>query len=221
MAAPNSSGKDSFFDSDSKNTSGQIEETRPPGESSRQEEASEEEDETPLNPDDLAEPHKFNWFKYLLDTQLQLEDEDGNKSALHSADSYVSLLHTVTSSKSNEEIQNELLDQVGYHNLPLLEQLLQRRDAIKAYCSTVREQLKARSMHAPHYKAPNMFGPQKGGVRWETGKGKKEKFNRNQYEKEKQSNYDLLRLLGFHELIDENKALGLKEYQVRRADYFL
>lgn len=73
-----------------------------------------------LNPDDLAEPHRFNWFKYLLDVHLKPEDDEGNKSAVESADGYITLLNIVISSKSNDDIQNELLDLVGFHNFDLL-----------------------------------------------------------------------------------------------------
>lgn len=50
------------------------------------------------------EPHKVNWFKYILDKYLKLEDEDGNPSALNSADAYVNLLNILLTSKKDEEI---------------------------------------------------------------------------------------------------------------------
>lgn len=91
--------------------------------SSAQEESgvAKEEEDFVLNPDDLAEPHRFNWFKYLLDTQLKTEDEEGNKSALQSADGYINLLNIVISTKPDDEIQNELMELVGFHNFTLLE----------------------------------------------------------------------------------------------------
>jgi hypothetical protein len=49
-----------------------------------------------------------------------MQDEDGNASALNSADAYVSLLNIVLSPKKNEEIQEDLLSLVGYHNFDFL-----------------------------------------------------------------------------------------------------
>ena len=53
-------------------------------------------------------------------------------------------------------------------------------------------------------------------ITYDNGNKKPGKFNQNQYEKEKASNYDLLRMLGFDErLIGENRALGMKEKPAR------
>ena len=100
----------------------------------QQEEQKKEEEDDNFEIDlEKIEPHKFNWFKYLIDKHLQHNDEDGNTSALHNADSYISLLNTVTSTKSDDEIQGELLDLVGFHNFTLLGELLSKREAIKIY----------------------------------------------------------------------------------------
>lgn len=174
-----------------------------------------EEDEINLN---TVEPHKFNWFKYLLDKHLQFADEDGNQSALHSADSYINLLNIVISPKSNEEIQEELLDLVGFHNFALLEQLMAKREQIKIYCKAATDMLSQEKNQAQGgYKGKNMVsGPQisvgvqivKAGAK----KGKNRRAAVDQYENQKVSNYDLLKKLGFDEqLIEENKRLGLKE----------
>ena len=100
-----------------------------------------------MQDDDLdlerIEPYKFNWFKYLLDKHLQHRDEEGNVSALHTSDSYINLLNIIISSKSDEDIQGELLDLVGFHNFELLEKMIQKRDAIKIYTSTVQENVKS------------------------------------------------------------------------------
>ena len=55
---------------------------------------------------------------------LQHKDEDGNESALHSVDSYINLLSIVIGNKSDEEIQEELFELVGFHNFNLMQQLL-------------------------------------------------------------------------------------------------
>ena len=71
----------------------------------KQEEQKKEEEDDNFEIDlEKIETHKFNWFKYLIDKHLQHNDEDGNTSALHNADSYISLLNTVTSTKSDDEI---------------------------------------------------------------------------------------------------------------------
>lgn len=75
------------------------------------------------------EPSKVNWFKYILDKHVK--HEEGSHSALSTADAYVNLLNILLASKKNEEIQEELLDLVGYHNFELLEKLIDRRDIIK------------------------------------------------------------------------------------------
>jgi hypothetical protein len=207
----NDSGKDSLFDLNmSKNNSNQITQDD-------YAEASEEEDETEINLETI-EPYKFNWFKYLIDKHLQHKDEEGNVSALHSADSYINLLNIVISQKSNEEIQEDLLDLVGFHNFMLLEQLMSKREAIKVYCSALSEKLKEeRNLSQNQYKGKNMTsGPLSSigvqVVKQGPKKGKKKQTNIDQYENQKVSNYDLLKKLGFDEqLIEENKRLGLKE----------
>ena len=64
----------------------------------------------------MIEPSKVNWFKYLVDTYLT----EDNSTVLNSTDAYANLLTIVLSPKKNEEIQEELLDLVGYDNLELL-----------------------------------------------------------------------------------------------------
>lgn len=61
-----------------------------------------EDEEDKFNPEDLPDQNKFNWFKYLLDTELNEYDEDGKKSVIHSADSYNILLNLLTSSDPPE-----------------------------------------------------------------------------------------------------------------------
>jgi len=64
----------------------------------------------------MIEPSKVNWFKYLVDTYLT----EDNSTVLNSTDAYANLLNIVLSTKKNEEIQEELLDLVGYDNFELL-----------------------------------------------------------------------------------------------------
>lgn len=103
-----------------------------------------------------VDPAKFNWFKYLIDKHLQYKDDEGNVSALNSADSYSNVLNIITSKKFDEEIQEELLDFVGFHNFTLLQELIAKRDAIKIYVAQVGEQLKdERATGRREYKGKN------------------------------------------------------------------
>jgi hypothetical protein len=65
----------------------------------------------------LVDPSKVNWFKYLVDKYL---NEEASSSVLNSTDAYANLLHIILCSKKNEEIQDELLDLVGFDNFELL-----------------------------------------------------------------------------------------------------
>jgi hypothetical protein len=69
------------------------------GEEVKQEES--EEEELDLSE---VEPSKVNWFKYILDKYLRHEDEDGNQTALNTADAYVNLLNILLTPKKSEEI---------------------------------------------------------------------------------------------------------------------
>lgn len=129
------------------------------------------------------------------------------------------MLNILISSKSDDEIQTELLDLVGYHNFSLLEQLLARREAIRASCASLNEKLKAETnVSAAVIKNPNGYfaGPPRGGVTitMQTGdkknrKKRKQEFDANAWDREKKTNYDLLRKLGFgDELLGPSSGMG-------------
>jgi len=163
---------------------------------------------------DSLDPTQVNWFKYYMDKYLKLVDEDGNQSALNSPDAYVNLLNMIISRKSDEEIQNEMLDLVGFHNFELLEKLISKRQYIKERCKIIDEQLQQERNQAGH--KPKFYeGPSKISVTVEKAGGKKGKKNRGGTGAEaemKLSNYDILQRLGFDRmLIEQNKRLGLKE----------
>ena len=105
---------------------------------------------------------QFNWFKYLIEKFLNPVDPDGEKSALHSADSVISLLHTVTSAKNDDVASLELLDMVGFHNIELVEHLTKRRAAIKTYVAATSKRLEQGQQ--PVYRGKNMEGPVTMGV---------------------------------------------------------
>lgn len=116
------------------------------------EEEEEEEEEIDWS---LIEPSKVNWFKFILDKNLKLTDDEGNVSALNTPHAVVNLLNIILTSKKNEEIQEELLDLVGYHNFELLGKLIEKRDIIKEQCKSINEKLQVQSQ-STNYKGKNM-----------------------------------------------------------------
>lgn len=166
----------------------------------------------------MIEPSKVNWFKYIIDKYLQAP-EDGTPNLLNSTDAYANLLSILLSPKKNEEISEELLDLVGFHNFELLQQLLEKREFIKDYCKICEEHLqkeKAGDNYRSSYMdtAPNkqaFFVEHTVEVKRKGGKKKAIK-EAALYENQRISNYDLLQKLGFDKhLIAENRRLGLKE----------
>jgi len=117
----------------------------------------EEEEEDQMEDIDLSlvEPSKVNWFKYILDKYLQMKDEDGNMTALNTADAFVNLLNILLTPKKNEEIQEDLLSLVGFHNFELLEKLIERRDIIKDQCKGILEKMQTDKL-GTDYKGKNM-----------------------------------------------------------------
>lgn len=116
---------------------------------------------------------KFNWFTYFIEKHLNVVDADGQKSALHSADSVITILHMVTSTKSDDVLVGELLEMVGDHNIDLVIGLNQRRAAIKTYVNAANKRLE--ESQQPVYRGKNMEGPVTMGVSVTRGppKGKK------------------------------------------------
>jgi len=145
----------------------------------------------------MIEPSKVNWFKYLVDTYLT----EDNSTVLNSTDAYANLLSIVLTTKKNEEIQEELLDLVGYDNLELLTGLLEKRVFIQEYCGSVQARISSEKAKDDAYKGKNFDMPRGHiGVAVEFRKkgakpGKKSAVQ--QYEMSKGSNYDLLVALGF------------------------
>jgi hypothetical protein len=146
------------------------------------------------------------------------EPTDGGVSLLNSTDAYANLLTIILSAKKNDEISEELLDLVGYHNFELLQQLLEKREFIKEYCKICEEHLEKERSN-DNYRTNYDFGaPNKQAFLVEhtiqsKGKGKKKKVvQAAQYDSSRITNLDLLQKLGFNKtLIAENRRLGLKE----------
>jgi hypothetical protein len=103
------------------------------------------------------DPTKVNWFKYIIDTAMQ-DSEDG--SAMNTTDSYANLLNILLSSKKNEEIQEDLLDLVGFHNFEMLGLFFEKRELIKEYCRVLNEKIQAEKNLNDKYKAKNFDFPQ-------------------------------------------------------------
>lgn len=99
----------------------------------------------------MIEPSKVNWFKYIIDKYL-VAPEDGSPNLLNSTDAYANLLTMILSQKKNEEVTEDLLDLVGFHNFELLQQLLEKREFIKEYCKVCEEHLK-KEKQSDNYRA--------------------------------------------------------------------
>ena len=84
-----------------------------------------------------------------------MKDEDGNMTALNTADAFVNLLNILLTPKKNEEIQEDLLSLVGFHNFELLEKLIERRDIIKDQCKGILEKMQTDKL-GTDYKGKNM-----------------------------------------------------------------
>ena len=54
-----------------------------------------------------------------MDKYLKVKDDEGNPSALNNADAYASLLNILLTPKKSEEIQEDILELVGFHNFDL------------------------------------------------------------------------------------------------------
>ena len=188
-------------------------------EDNKEEEEEDDDGELDLS---TVEPSKVNWFKYILDKYLVHEDSDGNLTALNTADAYVTLLNLILSNKKNEDIQEDLLNLVGYLNFGFLYQLIEKREIIKEQCKGLLEKMQTEKV-GTDYKGKNMdliSGPTSSvSIQYKDASKKKkggggQKYNQSQMETLKNTNYDLLLRLGFdRDFIDENKRLGLKERQ--------
>jgi hypothetical protein len=170
-----------------------------------------------------VDPKKVNWFKYIVDKHLN------DDSCLNSTDAYANLLQHVLSPQKDEEIQNELLDLVGFDNFELLQQLIEKRAFIKEYCQSITQQLQQDKQREDSYRHKNFDMPRGQGVGVSViinkgnNKGKaKGKQQTQSLELSKGSNYDLLVALGFDKnLIAENKKLGLKERNMQELNRYV
>jgi hypothetical protein len=122
------------------------------------------------------DPSKVNWFKYIVDKYL---NEEADSSILNSTDAYANLLQIVLSAKKNEEIQDELLDLVGFDNFELLSQLIDKREFIREYCGQISEKISSEKAKDDAYKNKNFDMPRGNvgvSVTFQKGnKGKKQK----------------------------------------------
>ena len=69
--------------------------------------------------------------------------EDGSVSILNSIDGYANLLSVILSKQKNEEIQEELISLVGFENIELSMQLIEKRELIQQQCRDIEEKIKA------------------------------------------------------------------------------
>lgn len=73
---------------------------------------------------------------------------------MNTIDAYASLLSIILSSRKSEEIQEELINLVGFENIELCLQLIERRELIQEQCKGVEETLK-QEKNASNYKPKN------------------------------------------------------------------
>lgn len=83
------------------------------------------------------------------------QPEDGSANLLNSLDGYASLLSVILSNKRNEEIQEELMDLVGFQNIDLCGKLIEKREIIQEQCRDIETDLKSERT-ASSYKPKNM-----------------------------------------------------------------
>jgi hypothetical protein len=83
---------------------------------------------------------KANWFKYIIEKHVLVDQSEENM--LKTPDQVSSLLTIIRSSKSDNDIQSELIDLLGYGNMDMMEDLFKRRADIKEYCGKLIEKQK-------------------------------------------------------------------------------
>lgn len=175
---------------------------------------------------ELLDPRKINQFKFLMDRYLQ-KPEDGGTSLLTTIDGYASLLSIILSNKRSEEIQEELITLVGFENIELCQQLIEKREIIQEQCKGIEEGLRKEKAQQD-YRGKNFDVSRPGvGVSVEhvrvRGRGRHGKpVNVNANQKQNVSNYDLLEKLGFSQkLVGENKQLGLRERNMNDLNAYM
>lgn len=89
-----------------------------------------------------------------------MTDTDDDLTAMSTTDAYANLLAVLLSQKKNEEIQEDLLDLVGYHNLEMLGLFFEKRDLIKEYCRILNEKIQTEKNMNDNYRAKNFDLPQ-------------------------------------------------------------
>ena len=80
--------------------------------------------------------------------------EHGGPSLLSTIDGCANLLSIILSNKRAEEIQDELLSLVGFENIELCQELIQKRDLIQEQCKNIEENLK-KEKQAQDYRPKN------------------------------------------------------------------
>ena len=119
---------------------------------------------------------------------------------------------------------------MGFENIELCSQLIEKRELIKEQCKSIEENISKQKIQNRTNTTQNMDFGNRGGVgvsvEFVTGKGGKKKGKPQtlaaQSGKQNVSNYDILESLGFSkDLIGENKRLGLKERTEKNLNAYL
>lgn len=73
---------------------------------------------------------------------MQLTDEEGNVSAVNNQDGYIQLLEIIRGNKTDDQVGEDLIELLGFHNFELVSGLIEKREAIKQFIKHADEQLK-------------------------------------------------------------------------------
>ena len=77
------------------------------------------------------ELNEINWFRMIIDEHFKFGGETDDEHLIYMLNK---LLEIILSSKTNEEIQNEMLELVGFDQLEMMRELIEHRKHISVYC---------------------------------------------------------------------------------------
>jgi len=157
-------------------------------------------------------PEKVNWMKYIFSQHVSKDDQfyqTVNNPTITGA-----VLELILSDKSDEAIQSDMLELVGFDKIEMCSDLLEKREYIQKYCSTLsnrinREKRSQNTGHNPYQFSTGVSVTYNEG-KGKKGKGKKGRNQQKNTNSARASNLELLGQLGFSdEFIKENSMLGL------------
>lgn len=146
----------------------------------------------------------------LLFKNLFMEACKNSENSLKSPDIAITILDTLNSGLSNESIQDELLNFLGFDNVEIVMQLIQNR---KVICETTK-QCQPKASYSKF--AANVSVVKESNARYQKDMKKLAKRQGQQVK----TNLNVLRELGFDEkFLTENNMLGLRETPVQESNF--